>query len=364
MASTIFAIFLILHGLIHLPGVANAFGLAELPQLTQPISRGAGLGAAIAFTAAAISLFTWPRGWWVVAAAGVLLSMFAIVPSWTDAKFGTLANAIVCVGVLFGFLAQGPYSLRAQYERDIESVIARGSPSGTIVEADLAHLPSPVQRYLRSAGVPGRPRVHNVRARMHGRIRSGRQARWMTLRAEQYNAFDPPARFFYFNAAMFAVPIQGYHRYLGEAATMHVKAAAAVPVASASGSEMAQSETVTFFNDMCFLAPATLIDPAIVWEPIDDRTTRATFTNAGHTIRAVLSFNDAGELTNFTSDDRYQASAGSTGMERLRWSTPLSNYRSFGPVRLASRGEGRWHDADGEYAYVELTVDEIHYDVH
>ena len=34
---------LILHGLIHLMGFAKAFGYAELPQLTQPISRDWGV---------------------------------------------------------------------------------------------------------------------------------------------------------------------------------------------------------------------------------------------------------------------------------------------------------------------------------
>jgi hypothetical protein len=43
---------------------------------------------------------------------------------------------------------------------------------------------------------------------------------------------------------------------------------------------MTQSETVTLFNNMCLMAPATLIDSAIVWEAIDARTTKARFTNA------------------------------------------------------------------------------------
>ena len=33
------------------------------------------------------------------------------------------------------------------------------------------------------------------------------------------------------------------------------------------------------------------------------------------------------------------------------------------PVRLASKGEGRWHEADGEYAYIELTIDAVEYNV-
>ena len=72
-----------------------------------------------------------------------------------------------------------------------------------------------------------------------------------------------------------------------------------VPVADVSGPEMYQGKIVTMFNDMCFMAPATLIDPAISWEAVDDRTARAHFANAGQAIRAELSFNQAGELTTY-----------------------------------------------------------------
>ena len=126
---------------------------------------------------------------------------------------------------------------------------------------------------------------------------------------------------------------------------------------------MNEGETVTMFNDMCVLAPATLIDAAIQWEPIDDRSARATFTNAGHTIRAELSFNQAGELTNFWSEDRYQTSADGKTTTKLRWSTPLRAYRQFGPVRLASGGEARWHDANGNFEYIELTIDDVRYNL-
>jgi hypothetical protein len=238
------------------------------------------------------------------------------------------------------------------------------APPGTtlVTEADLEHLPAAVQRYLRFVGVIGQPRVHNFRVRLHGRIRSDREGRWMGLSAEQYNVVHPAARMFYLTASMFGVPAQGYHRYVDSSASMRVKAAALVPVATAAGREATQAETVTLFNDMCLMAPATLIDPAIEWDAIDARTVRARFTNAGHTIHAELSFNEAGELTNFMSDDRYAVASDGT-MRSLRWSTPVAAYRQFGPVRLVSRGEGRWHEPDGEYAYIELTIDDVQYNV-
>jgi hypothetical protein len=197
---------------------------------------------------------------------------------------------------------------------------------------------------------------------MHGRIRSGPEARWMALSAEQHNFFDQPARSFYLNASMFMLPVQGYHRYVGPSATMRVKAAALMPVVDMSGPEMNQGETVTMFNDMCIMAPA-LIHPAIRWVPVDAHTVKASFTNAGITVRAELSFNDAGELTNFWSDDRYQASPDGQSTKLVRWSTPVGGYRSFGPFRLPSGGEGKWHEPDGEYAYIELAIDDVQYNV-
>ena len=359
-----FAVLLVVHGLIHLLGAAKSFRWAELRDLSQlipPIFGALWLLAAILFFTAAVALFIWPRWWWAIGACAVLVSMVLVVHFWTDARFGAIGNVAVFAGVVFGFFAQGPVSLRAAYDGDVARSLARIEDAAPVTEADLDRLPAPVQRYLRGVGVVGLPRVHNFHVRMHGRIRSGRAERWMPLTAEQYNFVNDPARLFYFTASMFMLPVQGFHRYVGSAATMMVKAAALVPVVDASGAEMNEGETVTMFNDMCVIAPATLIDPAVRWEPIDDRSARATFANAGHTIRADLSFNAEGELTNFWSEDRYQSSPDGKTMTKLRWSTPLRAYRQFGPVRLASGGEARWHDASGDYTYIELTFDDVGY---
>jgi hypothetical protein len=106
-----FAIVLVVHGLIHLLGVAKAFELAELPQLTRPIQPLMGvlwLAASLLFLFTAGALFVWPRWWWVIGCVAIAVSMMAIVPSWADAKFGALANLVLLDGIVFGFLADGP----------------------------------------------------------------------------------------------------------------------------------------------------------------------------------------------------------------------------------------------------------------
>jgi hypothetical protein len=100
---------MVIHGLIHLLGFAKAFRVAELPQLTQPISPLFGLvwlAAGLLFIATTVCLFAWPRWWWALGAVAIGVSMIAVSQSWTDARVGALANLVILIGVVFGFLRQ------------------------------------------------------------------------------------------------------------------------------------------------------------------------------------------------------------------------------------------------------------------
>lgn len=258
---------LLLHGLIHLMGFAKAFGYAELPQLTQPISKPMGLAWLVAtglFLLTLIALFAWPRGWWMLGAAALLASQVVILTSWTDAKFGTVANLIVLAGVVVGFAAHGPTSFRAEFERDVNAALAPAStPEPLLTEADIVSLPLPVRRYIEKTGALGQPRVRNFHLTFEGRIRGGPEKPWMTFTGEQYNTYAPNARYFLMDAAMYGVPVEAFHRFVGASATMRVKAVSIVPIVDASGPEMTKAETVTLFNDMCVFAPGALVDSRI-----------------------------------------------------------------------------------------------------
>ncbi len=366
MVRVVIAVLLALHGLIHLMGFAKAFGFAEMPQLSVSISRPLGLAwlaAAVLALTAAVAYGAGARWFWSVAAVALLVSQFVIVTSWGDARFGTIANVLLALLALLGLLANGPGSLRARYERDVTNGLARAPRTRLITEADLAQLPPAVQRYLRRVGVVGQPRVWNYRVHFRGRIRSGPSSPWMALTAEQTSFADPAARFFFLHTNMSGVPVIVLHRYIGSAATMQVKLLGAFPVVDASGPQMDQGETVTLFNDMCLLAPATLLDPGIAWSEAGPDTVRATFTNAGHAIRAGLVFNAAGEMVDFVSDDRFAGSPDGKSFTQERWTTPVRSYRTFGAHHLFASGEARWRAAGGEYAYIELEMLDIEYNI-
>ncbi|MEW6323310.1 MAG: DUF6544 family protein [Acidobacteriota bacterium] len=358
----LFVALLTVHGLIHLMGVAKAYDLAELAELTQPVSKATGLVwvlAAALLIATAVLLVTGSRLWWAAGAAGIVVSQVVIAAAWGDARFGTIANVLIAAGVVCGFASIGPMSLRAEYEREIAARAEPAEAPPVITDADLAHLPPPVQRYVRLTGAVGQPRVHHVWVSWRGRIRGAADEPWMDFTAEQHNFLDEPARFFVMDATRGGLPVDVLHAYHHGAASMRVRLLSLVPLVSADGPDMTRAETVTLLNDLALLAPAGLINQAIQWEPLDDRSARARYTVGAHTVSAVLWFNDAGELVNFTSDDRMAQSAGGAAWTAMPWSTPVGEYRQFGPWRLVSRGAGTWRPPEGEYTYIEMEVADV-----
>jgi hypothetical protein len=233
-------------------------------------------------------------------------------------------------------------------------------PPGPVTEADLVALPDVVRAYLRFAGVVGRPRVVDYAVRFTGGLRNGPADRWMACEVEQWSTHAPSTRRFLVKAARFGIPFVAFHRYVGGAATFEVHLASLIRVVEAKGPEMDQSETVTLLNDMALLAPATLIDPRIRWEVVDDRTVRAVFTNHGHTVSAILAFDTSGALVNFWSDDRYQTRDGKA-YRKARWSTPVSGYRDVGGRQVPVQAEARWRVEDGEFAYARFEIVDIAY---
>jgi hypothetical protein len=220
-----------------------------------------------------------------------------------------------------------------------------------------------VQRYLRYVGIVGHPHVRGFRVRFTGRIRSGPSAPWMAFTGEQHNFTDPPTRLFSMQATMRGLPVEGLHSYDERGARMRVKALSLFPLVDASGKDFTRTETVTLFNDMCILAPATLLDPAVRWKELDARSVEGTYTNGAHTIRAVLLFDEGGALVDFWSDDRPSLAPDGVTFVPQRWSTPVGDYRRQGPFMLASRGEGRYAAASGAYAYIQFDGLDVSYDL-
>ena len=93
------------------------------------------------------------------------------------------------------------------------------------------------------------------------------------------------------------------------------------------------------------------------------RTITAFIPNGEQTISATLLFGDDGLLTNFISNDRSRSSPDGKTFTRLRFSTPIRDYRDFGSARLGAHGDARWMLPEGEFTYGEFELHEVTYNV-
>lgn len=357
MLRYLLLLLILLHGLIHLMGFAKAYGLGNITQLKE-ISRPAGtlwLLVAVLFLVAALMLLLHNDGWWLPALLAAVCSQVLILGMWQEAKWGTAANIIVLVAAVLGF---GSWRFERAYRQDVVASLAQvGVPSsGLITESDLAHLPQPVQRYLRYVGVVGKPKVVHYKAVFKGKMRD-KGKDWFPFVSEQHNFTGVPTRLFYMKAQMFGVTVPGYHRYLDADARMDIRLFGLVQVAGTKGPEMGRAETVTLLNDMCLMAPATLIDNRLQWKAIDGQSAKAFFTVNGIKISAVLYFNEQGQLVNFVSDDRYAVA----DMKQYRFSTPVKDYRNFNGYNLPAYGEAIWHYPEEAFTYGIFNLQSVTY---
>ncbi len=232
--------------------------------------------------------------------------------------------------------------------------------SEILTEQDILHLPAVVQQYLRYTGVIGKVKVINFRAEFKGGIRSNASQPYMPLTSVQYNFMDEPTRLFYIVARKKGIPAKGIHLYRDQQAIMLIKIFGLFTVVDAKGKEMNQGETVTLFNDMCFMAPASLIDKHIQWKEVDDNTVDATFTNGSITIGARLFFNEKGEMINFISNDRFETTDGKT-YKNYPWLTPVTGYISINGYRLPSGAKLIYRHPDEDFCYGEFELVNIEY---
>lgn len=226
-----------------------------------------------------------------------------------------------------------------------------------ITEEMLQELPSPVQRHLRYSGIVGRPPVHAVRLHQAGRFRPSPNGSWMAFRAEQYYTVDPPGFIWAVKFPVLGLPIlTGRDRYQGGAGNMRIQVGSVFTVVDESGEDMDQGTMMRYLNEIMWF-PTAYLDDSIHFSPLDDHSAQVTFTDQGRSVSATLHFDDEGKLTNFVAQ-RYYASTQSY----QQWETPITEYGEYEGLRLPRSGRGVWRLPEGDYAYIDLVIEEIEYD--
>lgn len=361
--KTLLTVIIAIHGIIHLLGFIKGFDIKEVKGLTMPISPSMGLVWLLAFLlmmVLVIMQYTKYEYAWLIALGAVVVSQTLIFFYWKDAKFGTIPNILILLVAIVGL---GAYVIKNDFKNNVihDFRMNNAESTDTLTESDIKHLPLIVQKYLHYTKSVGKPRVKNFKAEFVGGMRSKPDEPYMKVSSVQYNFHQNPSRHFYMEATKMGIPATGLHTYKNESATFVVCLLNWYKIVNARGEKLNQSETVTLFNDMCFISPAMLADQRISWEQINDTTVNSTFTNHNISISATLYFNQEGELQNFISMDRYHTD----GSEYFNypWATPVSNYKMINGYFLPSKALLIYQKPEGDFIYGELEYKSVKYNL-
>jgi hypothetical protein len=232
---------------------------------------------------------------------------------------------------------------------------ARSDPSEPLTESDIESLPNLVRVHVARSGAVGKPKARTMAVDFEAKMWRKPGAAPLSFRTRQLNRFAVPARYFFLEGSMFGIPLNGLHVYENARASMLVRLAGLFTVAKADGPSMDQGETVTLLNDMCLMAPGTLVDPRLSWKQLDSSTVEVVFRNGPQKVAARLLFDEKGELANFESNQR-AALQGDGSMKSFRWSTPIEGWQAIGGFRLPTSARTIYDYPDGPFVYGEFRL--------
>jgi hypothetical protein len=268
---------------------------------------------------------------------------------WTIVALGVGAVAAASA-VLLG-LRNFDRQVRGETEALLNAV---QSPVGeAITEADLAELPAPVQRYLRYAGVVGKAPIRTARVSQSGGFRTAPDQSWMPFTAEENYTVEPPGFIWQARMSMASLPllvVRDHYRQ-GEGRIL-AKIGGLFAVADERADE---ASLMRYFNELMWL-PTAYLGENVTWEAVDDTHARGSFTDQGMTVTALFTFGEEGEIVNFEAD-RLSSVTG----EIERWETPIDEWVEFQGFRVPAHGQGVWKLDDGDFAYVDLRIDDATY---
>lgn len=247
------------------------------------------------------------------------------------------------------------------YDRLGRQARAAGLPAGpgdetTVSEADIAGLPSSVQRYLRFMGVVGRPRDWSFRVRFVGRFRMRPGMGWLPAEAWQYNSAITVSRVFVMRVRFAGMlPMTGRDTYVRGHGRMIGKLLGVIPVANGAGEEFDIGELSTYLNDGLLIAPSFLLRPEVTWTEVNDESFDVTLSDAGHNVTGRVFLDQRGAPVDFATTDRFAALPG--GPRRAEWRTPIPAWTRMRGRRLPGRFSAVWHLTEGEFSYIEGSLD-------
>lgn len=266
---------------------------------------------------------------------------------------------LAVVAALAGLVVLAKRRFRRQVRREVAKLFAQAGAG--LGPEDLrrreASLPEPVRQHLRNVISEGAPALRTAQLRHDGTFRFSPRQPWRPIQGQQYFTVEPPG--FLWNATIRLAPalwVEARDCLLEGRGSMLVKINSTLTVADAQGPDMDQGSTMRWLAETVWF-PYGFLSERITWEPIDERSARATLRDGGPPVSLVFTLE--GGTFGTVSGNRYYEPEG-----RVRpWKGCCRDYRGFSGFRVPSSIEVSWELDDGDFSYAQFQLSQLEYNV-
>ena len=267
--------------------------------------------------------------------------------------------AVVIIGIIIFFNI--PYSkTKSEFNRVITEHISKTEIINDIfTENDIQELPDPVRKYFEYCGYIGTPKMSYMKAEFKN-VNFMMSSKKLKIDYTQYNFVNEPIRIAFIDTTLYGIPFQGLDSFQNGIGGMKGVIGKLITLFDQKGKAMDKASLVTYLSE-CLIVPSVALQDFITWETIDDTHASATISYYGISTSGIFTFNEKGEMVEFTTNDREATQTDGTS-QQVPWSAILQDYKEIGGIKQPTVFKAIWHYDDGDIVYFESYKGQIKYD--
>jgi hypothetical protein len=148
--------------------------------------------------------------------------------------------------------------------------------------------------------------------------------------------------------------------YVNGEGILHASVAGLFTLADLRGTgDVAQGELMRFFAEAAWYPTAFLPSQGVRWQPVDDRSARASLTDGALSVTMLFRFGEDGLPRSVRAEGRARTVGKSVVM--TPWEGTYSNYQDRDGMRVPLTSEVAWLTPDGRKSYWRGTITSLRY---
>jgi hypothetical protein len=249
--------------------------------------------------------------------------------------------------------------LRVKLRNELQLIQPKTYDSKEIVD-----LPEPVQRYFKAVLQDGQAIATKVELSQQGQFHMNEtETKWHKFTATQLVTTQKLG--FDWDAKIQTIPFINvfvHDTYLLGEGNLQASVLGLFTVAKMHNTtELNQGELLRFFAETVWYPTALLPSQGVVWEAIDQHSSRATLTDGETTASVVFQFDAEGLITSMRAEARCYRVVGGKSMF-MPWVGNFREYSVCNGMRIPLEGEVGWEHPEGLRLYFKGKITKISYE--